>query len=123
MVGSDGTRYGLTEYSGTRYIGGMAPIPGIGRIVKGVTTIEKTVVIGENMAQRVIPYAEKYGFKYFQPRGTNPANWMKSQTQRIRRQIQDPGTRIIDIGPDPSRAVRSEYYLKELEMLRKYLGL
>jgi hypothetical protein len=90
----------------------MVPIPGLGRIVKGVSTIEKTVVIGENMAQRVIPYAEKYGFKYFRPRGTNPASWMRNQVQWIRRQIQDPGTRIIDIGPDLSRAVRSEYYLK-----------
>lgn len=108
------------EISGVYPITGIAPAPG--KIVKAPSTIRKTVVIGENMAERVIPYANKYGFSYFKPRGTNPANWMRNQTQWIRRQIQSPGTRIIDIGPDPSRAIRSNYYLKELDMLRKYLG-
>ena len=101
------------DISGVYPITGIAPAPG--KIVKAPSTIRKTVVIGENMAERVIPYANKYGFSYFKPRGTNPANWMRNQTQWIRRQIQSPGTRIIDIGPDPSRAIRSNYYLKELD--------
>ncbi len=102
---------------------GMPPTPGVGRIIKGVSNAKKVVVIGENMAERVIPYAKKYGYKFFKPRGTNPSNWMKNQAQWIRRQIKDPWTEIIDIGADPARATRSEYYLKELEMIRKYLGL
>lgn len=74
------------------------------------------------MANRVIPYAQKIGAKWFQPRGTNPANWMRNQTQWIRRQLGDPGTTIIDIGPKGA-APASKYYMKELEMIQKWLGL
>ncbi len=90
-------------------------------IAKESTLASKTIVIGEDMLNRVIPFAEKNGFKYFKPRGTNPANWMKNQTKWIYRQIKDPTVRIIDIGSKELEAT-SKYYMKELEMLRKYLG-
>lgn len=91
------------------------------KIAKESELASKTVVIGEDMLNRVIPFAEKNGFKYFKPRGTNPANWMKNQSKWIYRQIKDPTVRIIDIGAKEVEAT-SKYYKKELEMLKKYLG-
>jgi hypothetical protein len=99
--------------------GGTGPVPGIGKIVKAATNAKKIVVIDENMLERVIPYAKKYGFKYFKPTGTNPANFMKNQTQWIRRQIKDPNVTIIDIGRDIGRNA-SKYYDQELKILKKY---
>ena len=106
---------------------GLAPTAGIipvgpGKVIKAAESTKKVVVIGEDMLGRVIPYAEKYGYKYFKPRSTNPANWMKNQVQWIRRQIKDPWTTIIDIGPKGSSPI-SKYYKKELEMILKWLKL
>ena len=92
------------------------------RVVKNVKNVKKVVVIGEDMANRVIPFAKKYGYKVFNPKSTNPANWMRNQVQWIRRQIKDPGTKIIDIGPKGVKP-SSPYYKKELEMLQKWIGL
>ncbi|GEM_PF-2100450 len=91
------------------------------KVVKYVKDAKKVIVIGEKMAERVIPYAKKINATWFKPRGTNPANWMRNQVQWIRRQIKDPGTTIIDIGPKGAKPV-SPYYQKELDMLRKWLG-
>ncbi|MEM9859802.1 MAG: RHS repeat-associated core domain-containing protein, partial [Bacteroidota bacterium] len=110
--------YGV-QVTGTEL--GLAGSAGAAKVVKYVKNPKKIIVIGEDMLNRVIPYAEKYGFKYFKPRGKNPANWMKNQVQWIRRQIKDPNTTIIDIGPKRSTPA-SKYYMKELEMLRKWLG-
>jgi RHS repeat-associated protein len=92
------------------------------KVIKYVKDARKTIVLGENMLERVIPYAERINGQWFKARGTNSANWMRNQVQWIRRQIKDPNTTIIDVGPDPSRAVRSPYYQKELEMIKKWLG-
>ena len=73
------------------------------------------------MANRVIPYAQKIGAKWFKPRSTNAANWMRNQVQWIRRQLKDPNTTIIDVGPKGS-VPTSKYYMKELEMIKKWLG-
>ena len=54
-------------------------------------------------------------------RGNNPSNWMRNQVQWIRRQIKDPNTTIIDIGPKGTKPA-SPYYQKELDMLKKWLG-
>jgi hypothetical protein len=116
----DGYHYNLEgKATGLAPMMGMPPDIGMGKIVKAPSTIKKTIVIGEDMFNRVIPYSHKYGFKYFKPRGTNSANWMRNQVQWIRQQIQAPGTRIIDIGPK-GPAPSSPYYMKELEMLKKY---
>ena len=47
---------------------------------------------------------------------------MRNQVQWIRRQLKDPATTIIDIGPKGA-APTSKYYMKELQMLKKWLGL
>lgn len=94
----------------------------VAKIVKESALAKKTVVIGEDMFNRVILFAEKNGFKYFKPRGTNPANWMKNQTKWIYRQIKDPSVRIIDIGSKEIEAT-SKYYKKEIEMIKKYLEI
>jgi len=86
--------------------------------LKGISNPKKTVVIGEDMLNRVIPYAEKNGYKYFKPRGKNPANWMKNQKQWIYRQVKDPTTEIINIGPKGASPV-SKYYKAELEAIKK----
>ena len=91
------------------------------KVVKNIKNVKKIVVIGEDMAERVIPYAEKIGAKWFKPRGTKPMNWMKNQVKWIMKQIKDPFTEIIDIGPDLKRPVRSKYYLKELEKINKHI--
>jgi RHS repeat-associated protein len=109
---------GLFEYVET---GGLKFLETTAKIVKESSIAEKTVVIGEDMTKRVIPFAEKNGYKYFKPRGTNPENWMRNQSQWIYRQIKDPTVRIIDIGSKGIEAT-SKYYKKELEMIKKYLG-
>lgn len=91
------------------------------KIAKESSIIRKTVVIGEDMFGRVIPFAEKNGFNYFKPRGTNPANWMKNQTKWMYRQIKDPSVRIIDIGSKYIETT-SKYYAKEIQMLQKFTG-
>ena len=91
------------------------------KIINKSSFVSKTVVIGEDMAGRVLPFAQKNGFKYFKPRGTNPANWMKNQSKWIYKQIKDPTVRIIDIGSKGLEAT-SKYYIKELEMIKKYIN-
>ncbi len=89
------------------------------RKVKGVKNPKKTVVIGEDMQNRVIPYAKDKGFKYFKPRGKNPKNWMKNQKQWINRQLKDSKTEIIDIGPKGKKPT-SKYYKAEIKAIDKY---
>ena len=86
--------------------------------IKGLKNPKRTVVIGEDMINRVIPFAEKNGFKYFKPRGKNPANWMKNQKQWIHRQVKDSETEIINIGPKGVEPI-SKYYKLELEAIKK----
>lgn len=119
----DGVRYnkkgeilGLSPNMGVVEVG-----PG-GKIIKLAKETRKVVVIGEDMLGRVIPYAKKYGYKYFKPRGKNPLNWMRNQVQWIRRQIKDPYTTIIDYGPK-GPSPKSKYYIKELEIIKKWLNL
>ena len=99
----------------------LSPV-GPEKIIKLAGNTKKVVVIGEDMVKRVIPYATKHGYKYFKPRGTNPLNWMRNQIQWIRRQIKYPGTTIIDFGPK-GPIPTSKYYIKELNMIKKWLKL
>lgn len=79
---------------------------------------KKTVVIGENMDDRVVPYARENDFSYYKPRGMNRDNWLKNNRQWINRQIKQ-GNEIIDVGPDPMRTERSTYYQMEKSVLEK----
>ena len=72
------------------------------------------VVIGEDMRNRVIPFAQKYGFDYYTPGpslGSMDADlaankaWMES--------IVNQGRTFVDIGRAPGRVEPSPFYLME----------
>ena len=74
------------------------------------------VVIGENMSDRVIPYAEEIGAKYYKPRSTNPDNWLNNNKKWLQKEIKNGS---YDKGIDPTRETRSKYYEMEQSVLRK----
>ncbi|HVS00368.1 MAG TPA: RHS repeat-associated core domain-containing protein, partial [Thermoanaerobaculia bacterium] len=76
------------------------------------------VVLGESMNTRVIPVAQKMGWKTFKPRGKDPTKWKQNQKKWIYRQIKS-GRPIYDIGIDPLKLQRSEYYEIEQKWLMK----
>lgn len=77
----------------------------------------KAVLIGENMAQRVIPVATEIGAKTYGPTSKVAANWLNNNARWIASQIAKEN-RIFDIGQDVNRAA-SPYYAKEVEILLK----
>ncbi len=83
----------------------------------GLTPCKAPIVLGESMKARVEPVADKIGAATFQPRSKNPARWKPNQKRWIREQIKSE-RRIFDIGPDPTRAIRSDYYLIEQKELQ-----
>jgi RHS repeat-associated protein len=78
---------------------------------------QKSVVIGENMVQRVIPVATEIGAKTYSPTSKITANWLQNNARWIATQI-SKGNRIFDIGMDVNRAA-SNHYAKEVEILKK----
>ncbi len=90
------------------------------KTIKNIKNIKKIVVIGEDMPNRVIPYAKKMGYKYFTPRSTNKANYMRNQKQWIYRQLKDVHTEIKDIGPK-GKEIISKYYRAEINAIKKFL--
>ena len=50
--------------------------------------------------------------------GGNPANFMKNQKQWINRQVRDPQTEIINIGPKGAKPM-SKYYKAELDAIKR----
>lgn len=78
----------------------------------------KTVVIGEDMAGRVIPTARSRGAAWYDPPNAPPEKWMQNQRDWINRQL-DEGCTILDCGAAPGRAnfpnPTSPYYQAELD--------
>ena len=97
----------------------MIPVVGDVAAMGKLSKLANKVVIGENMPQRVIPFAKKIGASYFKARGTNSKYFMRNNRQWIRRQMRQ-GKEIFDIGIERGRAIRSPYYRMEKEMLKKY---
>ena len=123
IEGENPTLYGYVKDSNTWVdIFGLSGLPPGVQIVKEVANPTKTIILGENMAERVIPMAKENGYSIFKPTGKNPDHWMRNQQQWIRRQLNDPNVRILDMGPDPDRAIRSKYYLEEMKYSKKYAG-
>jgi len=78
---------------------------------------KRTVVIGENMKNRVIPTAKQEGADLYKPRQTKGDPLKKNE-----RWIDDKmrkGYDIIDIGPDPKRSKRSPFYEAEKKRIEK----
>jgi RHS repeat-associated protein len=75
------------------------------------------VVIGEKMATRVIPVAEKIGATYYKATSKVAENWLSNNATWMQRQIAS-GKRIFDIGPEAAR-INSQYYQKEVGLLKK----
>ena len=123
LAGNNPTLYGYVYDNNTEIDPlGLMILPDGVQLVKDVPNPKKTILLGENMAERVIPVANKNGYSVFKPRGKNPKYWMRNQQQWIRRQLKDPKVRILDLGPDPNRTIRSKYYLEEMKYAKKYAG-
>ena len=123
QAGNNPTLYGYVYDVNTEIdIFGLIVLPEGVQLVKDVPNPRKTILLGENMEERVIPMAQKNRYSVFKPRGKNPKYWMRNQQQWIRRQLKDPRVRILDMGPDPKRIERSKYYLEEMKYATKYAG-
>ena len=115
-----------------KHVGGLgvnvvALAPGLGVIKSADEAIglakaasKKPVVIGENMKDRVIPKAKELDADYYKPRKTS-GDPLKKNERWIDDKMRE-GREIIDLGPDPRRAKRSEYYEAEKKRIerRKY---
>ena len=123
LAGNNPTLYGYVYDVNTEIdIFGLIVLPEGVQLVKDVPNPRKTILLGENMEERVFPMVQKNGYSVFKPRGKNPKYWMRNQQQWIRRQLKDPRVRILDMGPDPKRIERSKYYLEEMKYAKKYAG-
>jgi hypothetical protein len=86
-------------------------------------------VIGEGMPNRVIPYAEQNGYVYYKGLA-NPENYTTEELlAHNRAQIESwmaEGRQIIDIGPEPGRALypmaTSPNYAMEQNIVSGYGG-
>ena len=83
----------------------------------------KPVVIGENMIERVVPYARQRGFLTI---NDFVSEWSMEANAAWIRQMMLEGRRIIDIGPDfykiyTGERVVSRYLSKHAYALEKYL--
>ena len=77
------------------------------------------IVIGENMYERVIPFAKQIGGSYYKPWKIDPFDLdlsLKRNERWIRDMVKE-GRDIIDIGVDPSRINRSIFYEMETRVL------
>ncbi len=83
---------------------------------------EKKIVIGEDMAGRVIPEAKRLGADYYDPPKAPPEQWMENNRKWINDRM-DEGCTIINCGPAPGRAnypnPTSDYYKMELDEIAR----
>ena len=85
---------------------------------------ERSVAIGEDMTNRVEPFAKRIGADTYKADPSAPRErWMENNRAWIRKQMED-GCIVYDCGPAPGRAnfpgPTSPYYKMELEELRDY---
>ncbi len=115
------------KHAGNFGLNVVALAPGLGVIKSADEAIglakaasKKPVVIGENMKDRVIPKAKELDADYYKPRKTS-GDPLKKNERWIDDKMRE-GREIIDLGPDPRRAKRSEYYEAEKKRIerRKY---
>ncbi|OGX06963.1 MAG: hypothetical protein A2Z88_04115 [Omnitrophica WOR_2 bacterium GWA2_47_8] len=104
----------------------IVPIGGAGTFAKkaaGFCSVgEKTIVIGEDMTNRVIPFAKRIGAEYYSP--TQTIQQMGGLRNALRANIDwltgkvKSGYRVIDIGPKDKKAI-SIFYRAEAGILKK----
>ena len=70
------------------------------------------------MKDRVIPTAKKLRADYYKPRSKIEENWLKNNERWLKEKMKE-GREIIDLGPDPNRAVRSRYYEAEKKLIEE----
>jgi hypothetical protein len=81
------------------------------------------VAIGENMEERVQPYADRMGADTYQPDPSAPREaWEQNQRDWINKQMDD-GRVIHDVGPDPARpnypGISSKWYQTERDEIAR----
>lgn len=82
----------------------------------------ETIVIGEGMADRVIPTARDRGASWYDPPDAPPDKWMENNRNWIIQKM-NVGCRILDCGPDPSREnfpePTSRFYKMERDEIKR----
>jgi hypothetical protein len=101
---------------GLDIIGAVVPFAtGLGAGYKASKSL-KPIVIGENMKDRVIPYAKEIGGDWYKPRSNRPDKWLTNNERWLKAKMAE-GREIIDIGIDPLRTTRSPYYEAEKKLI------
>jgi len=120
LPGSDWIEAGgeLTQGNFGLAIVAVLPGPDLGKVWR-IGRRLPPIVIGENMKDRVIPYAREIGATWYKPRpGVPPDRWLKNNERAVKRWMRE-GREIIDIGIDPRRSRRSPYYEMEKRVLEE----
>ena len=104
------------------FVGLLPVVPSsLGKHVDDVIEIGKKapIVIGENMSERVIPFAKEIGGTYYKPWKMDlfEMDLALKRDERWIRNIVKEGREIIDIGIDKTRQTRSPFYKRENRVL------
>ena len=93
----------------------LAIAPEDSAIAEGV---EESIVIEEDMLDRVGPAAEKLGAEIYKPVEASESQWLGNNKNWINDKM-DAGYKIYDVGPAPGRAMypeaTSKFYRMEIE--------
>ena len=76
-----------------------------------------TILLGENMMERIAPAAQELNAGVFNTQWTNFADVMTEDMSWLQGQI-NQGTKILDVGRDIGRAAPSEFYQAEVNLLQ-----
>src|SRR3990167_9184196 len=94
----------------------------LGMLSNAENDVVNSIVIGENMLDRVIPYAKQIGAEYYTPAEAPEAEWMTNNQNWINKMM-DLNYKIIDVGPEPGRVLypqpTSDFYKMELDEVSK----
>ena len=117
MIGGGVAKTGVKA---AEQLAGKEVSAGAEAVAKGAS--RETIVIGEGMADRVIPTAKARGANWYDPRKAPPEKWMENNQKWINEKM-DQGCRILDCGAAPGRAnypnPTSPYYKMELEQINQ----